>query len=214
MPTPDPLPGLDGVTAQLQRYLAQARAALVAALDGLDEYDVRRPLTPTGTNLLGLVKHATGGEWEYLGTCVGRTPPVRLPYTDAEAFENLDMVALATESRGQILDLYATVTAHSDKTLAVLPLDAPAHVRWWPEGRRDTTLGELLVRVLEDTSRHAGHADILREWLLPDSARDPGLGNATWWDDWVARLEQTAREAEGSASDVAPARPQKTSDGV
>ena len=194
MSLPAPLEGLDLVTGELQRYLAQSRAALVGALDGLSEYDVRRPLTPTGTNLLGMVKHAAGCEWEYLGNCVGRTPPFPLPYTDDEAWANLDMMATAEESHEQILDLDARVATHSDETLRVLPLDAPAHVRWWGEKHADTTLAELLVRVLQDVSRHAGQADILRETLLPDSARDPSMGEG-WWDEWVARVEETARAA-------------------
>ncbi len=61
----------------LRRYLQEGRDAVVRSLDGLSEYDVRRPLVPSGTNLLGLVKHLTGIELGYLGTSVGRTPPVR-----------------------------------------------------------------------------------------------------------------------------------------
>ncbi len=55
--------------ADLQRYLQTAREALLWKLEGLDEYDARRPLTPTGTNLLGLVKHAAGVEVGYFGDC-------------------------------------------------------------------------------------------------------------------------------------------------
>ncbi|WP_428966041.1 mycothiol transferase [Micromonospora fluostatini] len=47
--------------ANLHRYLREAREALLGKLDGLSEYDVRRPLVPTGTNLLGLVKHVAFG---------------------------------------------------------------------------------------------------------------------------------------------------------
>ncbi|NEE26132.1 DUF664 domain-containing protein, partial [Streptomyces sp. SID7982] len=51
----------------LRLYLQNARDALLWKLDGLSEYDIRRPLTPTGTNLLGLVKHVAGIELGYLG---------------------------------------------------------------------------------------------------------------------------------------------------
>ncbi len=68
--------------ADLQRYLQSARDALVWKLEGLSEYDVRRPLTPTGTNILGLVKHAAGVELGYFGDTFGRpfgevVPPSR-----------------------------------------------------------------------------------------------------------------------------------------
>jgi Protein of unknown function (DUF664) len=53
--------------ATLHMYLQRARDALLWKLDGLSEYDIRRPMTPTGTNLLGLVKHLAGIEFGYLG---------------------------------------------------------------------------------------------------------------------------------------------------
>ncbi len=58
--------------ADLLRYLQASRDALLWKLDGLSEYDVRRPLTPTGTNLLGLVKHTAGVEIGYFGEVFGR----------------------------------------------------------------------------------------------------------------------------------------------
>ena len=61
-----------GIVADLQRYLQEGRDSILRALDGLSDYDVRRPMTPTGTNLLGLVKHLTGVELGYLSTAVGR----------------------------------------------------------------------------------------------------------------------------------------------
>ena len=54
------------------QYLDAAREGLLWKLEGLSEYDVRRPLTPTGTNLLGLVKHVAMVEWNYLGACFDR----------------------------------------------------------------------------------------------------------------------------------------------
>lgn len=56
------------LAVELRRYLQASRDRLVSVLDGLDEHDVRRPLTPTGTNLLGLVKHLIGIELGYLGS--------------------------------------------------------------------------------------------------------------------------------------------------
>src|SRR5262245_37642381 len=61
------------VKEELHGYLRGARETLVWKLDGLSEYDIRRPLTPTGTNLLGLVKHSTATHLGYLGDVFGRT---------------------------------------------------------------------------------------------------------------------------------------------
>ena len=69
----------------LHRYLQDAREALLWKLDGLAEYDVRRPLTPTGTNLLGLVKHLASVELGYFGETFGRPSDEPLPWFDADA---------------------------------------------------------------------------------------------------------------------------------
>jgi hypothetical protein len=78
-----------------------------------------------------------------------------------------------------------------------LSLDARGHVDHWPPERRNPTLQELLVRMVGETSRHAGHADILRESLdgragvhpartnLPDESDD-------WWVQYRQRLEEVA----------------------
>ncbi len=182
------------IADDLQRYLQEARDSLVGTLDGLSEYDVRRPLVPSGTNLLGVVKHLIGIELTYLGTCVGRTPPVVLPWVeDGSIWESADMWATADESRDHLLDLYRTACRHSDESLVALSLDSPAHVTWWSEGERDTTLGHLVVRVLEDTAQHAGQCDIVRE--LIDGRGGPhasDVGDQEWWTTYVARIQAAA----------------------
>ncbi|SDG67736.1 Protein of unknown function [Lentzea fradiae] len=100
--------------------LCEVRESVLWKLDGLGEADVRRALVPSGTSLLGLVKHL----------------------------------------------------AHSDATISALAVDAPGHVPWWP--RPDVMLFNVLVRVLTETCRHAGHADILREQL------DGATGEGRW----------------------------------
>src|SRR5687767_11201531 len=127
--------------ADLQRYLQAAREALVWKLDGLPEHLVRRPMTPTGTNLLGLVKHAAGVEAGYFGQVFGRSFPEPLPWAAVDAEPNADMFATPEESMSAIVALYRRVWTHSDVTLAELPLDARGEVPWWPPERRDVTLG-------------------------------------------------------------------------
>src|SRR5690349_13979092 len=142
-----------GIAADLHRYLQQSRDSLLRSLDGLSEYDIRRPMTPTATNLLGIVKHVVGIELGYLGECVGRPAPVKLPWIeDDSVWDGADMWAKPDETREYIVDLYRQAWKHSDESIERLPLDAPASVPWWPEGRRETTFGSLLVRTLEDTA--------------------------------------------------------------
>ncbi|MEO5610441.1 MAG: DinB family protein [Ornithinibacter sp.] len=177
----------------LRRYLQQGRDALVRTLDGLSEYDVRRPLTPTGTNLLGLVKHLASVELGYLVESLGRRAPI-LPWNeDGSVWESADLWATAEESREWLLDLYRQSWALSDATSAELPLDAPASVAWWPAERRVTTLGHLLVRVVAETAQHAGHAEILREGLDGQGSRDRDeMGDEPYWAAYVGRIQAAA----------------------
>jgi len=145
----------------LHGELQWARDAVVWKLDGLCEYDVRRPLTATGTNLLGLVKHVATWEARYLGEVFNRPFPGPLPrWQDSDGS---DLWVTEGESREQVLDFYRRAREHADATIDELPVDAPGHVPWWP--RPDVKLFGILVHVLNDTTRHAGHADILREQI-------------------------------------------------
>jgi len=178
----------------LLRYLQEGRDGLLGALDGLDDYDVRRPLTPSGTNLLGLVKHVAGVQLAYLGDSVGRPSGERLPWVeDGSIWESADMWATADESREELVALYHRASKHCDTVVRELGLDAPASVAWWPEERRATTLGSLLVRCVAEVSHHAGHADILRETIDGRGGRDhDDMGGEAWWTDYVARIQAAA----------------------
>ena len=149
----------------LQHYLQQAREALVWKLDGLSESQVRRPMTPTGTNLLGLVKHTATMESGYLGEVFGRPFPEPTPWIDDDAEPNADMFATAQESIDDIVAFYRRVWVHSDATLTELPLDTQGEVPWWQPDQRVVTLHRIAVHVIVDTNRHAGHADIVRETI-------------------------------------------------
>ena len=162
----------------LRHYLQVARDVLLWKLDGLSEYDVRRPLTPTGTNLLGLVKHVASVEFGYFGDTFGRPSDEPLPWYAADAEPNADMWAAADETREQIVGLYRRAWAHTDATIDALPLDAAGQVPHWPDERADVTLHQILIHVISETHRHAGHADVVRE--LIDGTVGPGWTTTTW----------------------------------
>ncbi|MFJ9854929.1 DinB family protein [Streptomyces sp. NPDC101150] len=189
-----------GPKADLHAYLQSARDALLWKLEGLSEYDIRRPLTPTGTNLLGLVKHVAGVELGYLGDTFGRPSGEPLPWLEDGAESNADMWATAAESRRHIVELYRRAWAHADATIDALPLDTLGRVPWWPSGRDEVTLHHAVVRVIADTQRHAGHADILRELMDGAVGMNKGKdsmapGDTAWWENHRGRLERAAREA-------------------
>ena len=152
----------DDAKSDLHRYLQSARDAVLWKLDGLGEYDVRRPLTPTGTNLLGLVKHLTFVELGYFGVVFGRPAPEAVRWIEDDGDPNWDMWALASEPRHELVEGYRRAWAHADATIDQLPLDAAGSVPWWRAERRTVTLHQVLVHVIAETHRHAGHADVVR----------------------------------------------------
>ncbi|MFE4396982.1 MULTISPECIES: DinB family protein [Streptomycetaceae] len=180
----------------LHGRLRRDREALLWKLDGLSEYDARRPLTASGTNLLGLVKHVATVEARYFGEVFDRPSPEPLPrWQDSDGG---DLWATEDETRDQIIRFYQRTWEHSDATINELPLDAPGHVPWWPEPHAGTNLFAVMVHVLGESNRHAGHADILRESLdgrtgmRPEHAKQiDGQARAAYF----AKIEQAARSA-------------------
>jgi hypothetical protein len=175
------------------------REALLWKLDGLSEYDIRRPLTPTGTNLLGLVKHLATWEARYFGEVFGRPFPEPLPRWDDETASGTDFWATEHETRDKITSFYRRVWEHSDATINALPIDAPGHVPWWP--RPDVKLFNIMVHILSETNRHAGHADILREQLdgaVGTDSHSAALqeSHGAYWESRYATIEQAAKAAE------------------
>jgi uncharacterized damage-inducible protein DinB len=187
-----------GSKTDLQRYLQLGREALLWKLEGLSEYDSRRPLVRTGTNLLGLVKHLAGVEAGYFGEVFDRPFDEPMPWMDDDAEPNADLWATPDEHRDALVALYRRVWEHADATIADLALDAVGTVEWWPPERRQATLHQILVHVIAETNRHVGHADVLRELidgaagLRADNDNLPPVDDA-WWEAHRDRLERVAR---------------------
>ncbi|HEX4976583.1 MAG TPA: DinB family protein [Nocardioides sp.] len=187
--------------ATLHTYLRSGREALLWKCEGLSEYDVRRPLVRTGTNLLGLVKHMASVELGYFGETFGRPAGIDLPWFADDAEPNADLWAAAEESREDVLGLYRRAAEHADATIESLDVDATGSVPWWAPGN-EVTLHQILVHVATETHRHAGHADIVRELIDGAVGLRPGNDNVwggeddRYWDAHRQRLEAAAREAE------------------
>ena len=181
----------------LQRYLAKERNALLATLDGLDERQIRWPLTPTGTNLLGLVKHTASVSLGYFGETFGRDHGQAIPWLDEDAAVNDDMWATADQTREQIVALHHASAREADATIAALELESPGRVPWWNPDKADVTLGRILVHMIAETAHHAGHADIVREMMIGSATTDPNLPEWTdvQWAAYRSQLEQIAVDA-------------------
>ena len=135
--------------------LIRHREAVLWKLEGLDDEQLRRPMVPSGTNLLGLVKHLAGVEYQWFGQTFGRqTEPLE---TDPVA----DMNAGPDETTDGIIGFYCRACAAADQVIDELDLDDQG-TAWFGE---QVSLRRVLVGMIEETARHAGHADILRELL-------------------------------------------------
>lgn len=193
----------------LHRRLQSAREAVLSELDGLSEYDLRRPMTPSATNLLGVVKHLGGVEYGYLGETFGRPCPE--PWLKGQDLEELaaaraegflsgclsgDMWARPEESSEEIIGFYRRACAHGDATIAALDLGAVGSIPHYPEGQRATTLGDILGLMISETNRQTGQLDVVRELIdgrLSDGSN--ALGSDEQWAEYVAHVEAAADEA-------------------
>jgi hypothetical protein len=176
--------------ALLHHHLKLARDALVYKVEGLSEQDRRRPMTGTGTNLIGVVKHMTWIESWYLCDAFGRTRP-ELPWerdVDARYFHWSDMYAKPEETTDELLSAYSSATEAADGSIESLALDAPG---MHPAGVV-MSLRSLLLVVLLDTTRHAGHSDIVREMIDGTTGGREPLGDGRMADDEY-RLTYLAR---------------------
>ncbi|MGW2180384.1 DinB family protein [Streptomyces sp. NPDC001732] len=150
------VPRTGGEKESLHASLDRHRDVILWKLDGLDHDALRRPMTPSGTNLLGLVKHLATVEYGWFCTTFGReTEPFWFdPYTE-------DMTVGADESTEAIVEFYGRARAAADRAIDELDLDALG-TSW---NGRTVSLRWVLIHMIEDTVRHAGHMDIVRELI-------------------------------------------------
>ncbi len=182
----------------LHRYLQRTRDALIWKLDGLSEREARLPRTPTGNNLLGVIKHSLNVEAGYFGPTFGREFPSSSELVPMEAYEQdpqSDWYAREDETKDGLIDLYRRVAVFADETIEQLPLDAPGRVPWWGPPNNEVTLQRIIVHVLYDLARHAGHADVMREQYdrsIGWEQANPNLDSEFDWPAYVAKLNGIA----------------------
>ncbi len=191
---------MDEAKHDLVAALGRLNEAVLAKLDGVGEYDLRRPMTPTGTNLLGVVKHLASVQAGYFGDVFGRPWPEPMPWIEAGSTINADMFATADESSAWVRDFYRRTWAHAVDTFAVTDLDDTGTVDWWPEDRRHPTLRAILIHMTVETARHAGHLDIVREAIDGRVGRYAGDASVIGddeidWAAYVAEVEAAAGQA-------------------
>jgi hypothetical protein len=163
------VPFTGGEKDSLHVALDRHRDVVLWKLEGLDDEQLRRPMTPSGTNLLGLVKHLGGAELGWFCETFGRaTGP--LPF-DFDADETSDMRVEPHESTEDILEFYGRARAAADNVIDELGLDDLGK-SWSGDA---VSLRWVLIHMTTEASRHAGHMDILRE-LIDGSTGDYNRG--------------------------------------
>jgi uncharacterized damage-inducible protein DinB len=158
------VPFTAGEKESLYVALDRHRDVVLWKLEGLDDEQLRRPMVPSGTNLLGLVKHLAAVEYGWFCQTFGReTEP--LPFDEND--ENADLRVSPEETTQDILDFYARARAASDAVIDELDVEDLGKA-WYGD---QVTLRWVLIHMIEETARHAGHIDILRE-LIDGSTGD------------------------------------------
>lgn len=149
--------------------LAGQRRHVLAALDGLAEADLRRPLLPSGWTALGMLRHLTlGGERYWVHTVLGGTPLDWWPTRPDEPGRPADWFVGDEEPAAQVLDDYREAVEESDRVLAGLALTDPPRLPepWWEEaGMSFPDVHAVLLHLLVETATHAGHLDAARELI-------------------------------------------------
>ncbi|MHA7175761.1 DinB family protein [Arthrobacter sp. Sr24] len=185
---------------QLREYLNDAREAILWKCEGLSDTQARTPLTPTGTHVMGLLLHLAVTESEYFIACLGReieNPVIRgiIAAEDAQA----DFLPPPNMTLDDAVEIYRETTAAADAVLDEMELDSPAVVPWWIK-HRHTTVERLLVHMIAESHRHAGHLDIVREQLdgfiglRPSAPNIPDL-TPNQWEEQRLRMKELADRA-------------------
>jgi uncharacterized damage-inducible protein DinB len=164
------VPWQGGEKESLKAALDRHRTVVLWKIEGLDDEQLRRPMTPTGTSLLGLVKHLAAVEYGWFCETFGR-PVELLPSIDYDRDEESDLRVTDDETTEQIVDYYRRAWSAANEALDAIELEAVGQ-SW--DGHA-VSMRWVAIHMLEEDARHAGHLDILRE-LIDGSTGDHDRG--------------------------------------
>ena len=178
--------------ALLRTHLALAQNHLLWKLEGLTDEQLRRPMTKTSTNLIGIVKHLTGVTAHYLVSSFGREREFFAWELgdDPEFWYGGDMWALPDESPAELMAAYRRACDAALASIDALDLDA---VGTHHTGVK-VSLRWMILNVLSDTVRHLGHADVVRENIDGAVGGDPVLSSTVdraddeYWSTFRKRM--------------------------
>jgi uncharacterized damage-inducible protein DinB len=147
----------------LQASLQRHRDVVVWKLEDLDDDQLRRPMVASGTNLLGLVKHLAAVEYGWFCQTFDRPVEAKCAEIDRLLDEDpsIDLTITPAESTQEIVSFYARACAAADDSINEIDLGTLG-TSW--DGNQ-VSMRWVLIHMIEETARHAGHMDIMRELI-------------------------------------------------
>jgi hypothetical protein len=151
----------------LRSFLRAQRESVLAIVDGLSEEAWHRSAVPTGWTPAGMVEHLGGAEWHWFqGVVAGKQP--ELPGDideDQPPYDPMSVVFTSDESSAEVLAFYRGQCAESESVLDATPLSAPPRGQHGLDGSEPPNVRWVVLHMIEETARHAGHLDLARELL-------------------------------------------------
>jgi Protein of unknown function (DUF664) len=150
-----------GESEALRTSLQRHRELMLWKIEGVDDDALRRPMVPSGTTLLGLIKHLACVEYLWFCITFGReTEP--LPFADDDSEDDdADSRIEPDETTDDIIAFYHRSWSAADRVIAEVGLDDTG-TAWFGDA---VSMRWVLIHMIEETARHAGHADIVRELI-------------------------------------------------
>jgi uncharacterized damage-inducible protein DinB len=185
-PVPDERTGL-------LEFLAQQRYVLRLAAFGVTEEELWATPTAGALSLGGLLKHVAAVEEHWIGLVL-QQPDQTVPEDYGRDFRRAP-----TDTIDTVLDRYASVARHTEDVIARMDLDeavpVPRGVPWFPDDVDAWSVRWVLLHLIEETARHAGHADIVRESVdgataFPLMAAAEGWPTTPWIQPWEPPTER------------------------
>jgi uncharacterized damage-inducible protein DinB len=181
-----PLPVADERDGLLA-FLAQQRHVLRVAAFGLTDDQARTAPSASSISIGGLIKHVASVERGWIDTVLQRPG-------GSEGDHEANFRMAPDETLAGVLDVYAQTAASTDAVVADIadlgqPVPVPKGVPWFPKDVEAWSVRWVLLHLIEETARHAGHSDIIRESLdgataIPLLAAAEGWPSTPWLEPW------------------------------
>lgn len=187
---PGSVPPIPDERTGLLAYLGQQRYVLRLSAHGLTDDQARATPTRSALSIGGLIKHVASTEQGWIDLVLQR----QRGSTDGEAEYLTSFRLEPDETLAGVLARYDEVAEETERVIAGISdlgqaVPVPKGVPWYPSDVDAWSVRWVLLHLIEETARHAGHADIVRESIdgataMPLLAAAEGWPPAPWLQPW------------------------------